>query len=74
MRLALRAQAQCRSTIETLAEMKNLRPVFAKNFNLANGNQQVNSSEGPQQVNNVPATPRAGNSETPSNKLLEQQA
>jgi len=71
MRLALRAQAQCRSTIETLAEMKNPRPVFAKNFNLANGSQQVNSSEGPQQVNNGGA-PRAENSESGSNKLLEQ--
>jgi hypothetical protein len=67
MRLALRAQSQCRATIETLAEMKNPKPVaFVQQANIANG---------PQQVNNAQATvaPRARESENQPNKLLEQQ-
>jgi len=54
MRLAFRAQAQCRSTIETLAEIKNPRPIFInpKQVNHSTGSQQVNNAEGPQQVNN----------------------
>ena len=69
--LALKAQAQCRSTLEALAEIKNPRPVqFVK---------QANMTTGPQQVNNTYAgTPShsgiqsgAGNSRSESNKLLE---
>ena len=42
--LALKAQAQCRSTLEALAEIKNPRPVsFVKQANIANGPQQVNN-------------------------------
>jgi hypothetical protein len=49
LRHALRAQAQCRATLEALAEIKNPRPVaFVKQANIANG---------PQQVNNGTATP-----------------
>jgi hypothetical protein len=44
LRLALKAQAQCRSTLEALAEIKNPRPVaFVKQANIANGPQQVNN-------------------------------
>ena len=43
MRLALKAQAQCRATIETLAEMKNPPLVIARQANIANGPQQVNN-------------------------------
>ena len=44
MRLALKAQSQCRATIETLAEIKNPRPVaFVNQANIANGPQQVNN-------------------------------
>src|ERR1017187_1007026 len=44
MRLALKAQSQCRATIETLAEMKNPKPVaFVQQANIANGPQQVNN-------------------------------
>ena len=69
--LALKAQAQCRSTLEALAEIKNPRPVqFVK---------QANMTTGPQQVNNAYAgTPShsgiqsgAGNSRSEPNKLLE---
>ena len=67
MRLALRAQSQCRATVETLAAIKNPAPVaFVR---------QANIAAGPQQVNNAPmpaVTPsRAGNSENPPNKLSE---
>jgi len=70
MRLALKAQSQCRATIETLALMKNPQPVtFVR---------QANVAHGPQQVNNVPqptvdAASRARESENSQNKLLEQQ-
>lgn len=65
MRLALKAQGQCRATIETLAMMKN-PPVFARQANIASGPQQVNN--GPV-LNSSPA--RAELSESAPNKLLE---
>ena len=68
MRLALKAQSQCRATLETLAEIKNPRPVaFVRQANIAHGPQQVNNGTAP-----PPADPsRAGESEKPPNKLLE---
>jgi hypothetical protein len=63
MKLALKAQAQCRATIETLAAIKNPPVVFAKQANIANGPQQVN--------NGPPAPPRADETTTSPNKLLE---
>jgi hypothetical protein len=66
LRLGLKAQAQCRATLQTLFEMKNPQPVaFVKQANIANG---------PQQVNNGVATeplPHAGISANQSNELLE---
>jgi len=51
--LALKAQAQCRATLEALAEIKNPRPVaFVK---------QANISSGPQQVNNGTSQPAPAN-------------
>jgi hypothetical protein len=50
LRLALKAQAQCRATLETLAAIKNPPVVFARQANINNGGQQ--------QVNNGP-TPSA---------------
>lgn len=67
MRLALKAQTQCRATLETLAEIKNPRPVaFVRQANIAHG---------PQQVNNSGATDasRAEKFENQPNKVLEQQ-
>lgn len=61
MKLALRAQSQCRATLETLSVIKNPPVVFAKQANIAHG---------PQQVNN--ALTRAEN-ETEQPKLLEQE-
>ncbi len=43
LRLALKAQAQCARSIEVLANIKNPPIVYAKQANIANGNQQVNN-------------------------------
>jgi hypothetical protein len=43
LRLAMKAQSQCRATIETLADMKNPPVVFARQANISNGPQQVNN-------------------------------
>ena len=56
MRLALKAQGQCRATVETLAAMKNPPVVFAK---------QANISSGPQQVNNGVVSPPSGEQKLP---------
>ncbi len=48
MRLALKAQAQCRTTLETLAEIHNPKSVaFVKQANIAGGHQQINNGTGP---------------------------
>jgi len=47
LRLAFKAQSQCRTTLETLAEIKNPRSAtFIKQANLAGGHQQVNNNAG----------------------------
>ncbi len=62
LKLALKAQTQCRTTVQTLAEVKNPHPVaFVK---------QANISHGPQQVNNG-VSPRAENFNNQSNELLQ---
>jgi hypothetical protein len=62
LRLTLKAQSQCRATIEALAEIKNPSHVtFAKQANIANGPQQVNNGE-----------PSRGENQIAPNKLLEQ--
>ncbi|UVE64754.1 hypothetical protein L2Y90_12940 [Burkholderia pyrrocinia] len=67
LRLALKAQSQCRSTVEALAEIKNPRPVaFVKQANIANGPQQVNNGSG------SPSRAREEKNET-TNELLEHQ-
>ena len=44
MRLALKAQSQCRTTLEALAEIKSPRHVsFVRQANISNGPQQVNN-------------------------------
>jgi hypothetical protein len=68
MRIGLRAVGQMRANCEAVAEIKNPRPVFAKQTNIANGSQEVNNAAGPQQVNNGP---RAEETEISTNKLLE---
>ena len=69
MRLALKAQAQCRATLETLSVVKNPMP-YIKQANIANGPQQVNNGKSTQYAQ---AHTSAGNSQTLQNKLLEHQ-
>lgn len=66
MRLALKAQNQCRMTLETLATVQNPPVIYAKQANFANGPQQVNNGAPVQ-----PATPTA-KPETAQNQLLEE--
>ena len=48
--MALKAQAQCRATLEALAEIKNPRPMaFVKQANISGGHQQVNNGTQPAQ-------------------------
>lgn len=63
LRMALKAQNQCRMTLETLATIKNPPVVFARQANIAQGPQQVN--------NNIPAgmDSRARENETQQDKL-----
>ncbi|MBP6008316.1 MAG: hypothetical protein KA740_11505 [Rhodoferax sp.] len=59
MRVALKAQSQCRATLETLAAIKNPPIVYAK---------QANVTTGPQQINNGIA--HTGENKIRTNKLL----
>jgi hypothetical protein len=61
LRLALKAQSQCRATLETLAQIKNPPIVYARQANIANGPQQVN--------NGIPSQARENKSQ--QNELLE---
>lgn len=68
LRLALKAQSQCRATLETLAEIKNPAPVaFVRQANIGY-HQQVNNPAGP-----AKGSPRAREIENPQNELLEAQ-
>ncbi len=72
LRLALRAQNQCRLTLETLSAIKNPPVVFAKQMNVAHGPQQVNNgiaSNPPPAARDVPHTLE---NETKQNELGEQ--
>src|ERR1017187_3208182 len=71
MRLALKAQTQCRATLETLATIKNPQPVaFVRQANIAHGRQQVNNESF---ETNTRARARAEDSENQQSKQLEQQ-
>lgn len=64
LRLALKAQSQCRATLETLANIKNPPVVYAR---------QANVTTGPQQINNGPQAASTGKREKvfEENKLKE---
>jgi len=62
MRMALRAQNQSRTTIETLSSIKNPPVIFAKQANISGGHQQINNG-------NAPA--HAGKNAFEQNELLE---
>ena len=64
MRTAMRAQGQCRMTLEALGEMKNPKAfAFVRQANIATGPQQVNNG----------AYARGAEKRIPPNELLEQQ-
>jgi hypothetical protein len=65
LRLAFKAQSQCRSTLETLVAIKNPPVIFAKQANISNGHQQINNGTP------APAT-RTGEFKNQKNELLEQ--
>lgn len=67
MRMGMKAQSQCRATLQALADLKN-PPVFAKQANIANGPQQVNN--GFPHASPAPAHAHEENGTEP-NKLLE---
>lgn len=71
MRLALKAQGQCRATLETLANIKNPRPVaFVKQANIAQ-NQQVNNNAGESLESSTRTHAHArGKTENQPNELL----
>lgn len=61
MKLALKAQSQCRATLQTLGEVRNPPMVYAR---------QANVTTGPQQINNGVDPTRARGNENPPNQLL----
>ncbi len=63
MRLALKAQSQCRATLETLAAIKAGPAIFARQANIAHGPQQVNNGL-------APSNARAGETESAKTKLM----
>ncbi len=73
---ALKAQAQCRATLEALAEIKNPRPVsFVKQANISNGPQQVNNGTpgNSAQYAHAGHNAHAGENAGQQNELLEHQ-
>ena len=69
MRLALKAQSQCRSTIEAINEIKNpsSAPTFVKQANIGNA---VQVNNGQQNLTSTHAGARTGKTQTEPNKLL----
>ena len=63
-KMAMKAQNQCRMTLETLANIKNPPVVYAKQANITNGPQQVNNGV----TTHAPAT----ENQNPPSKVLEQ--
>ena len=63
MRMALRAQSQCRAALETLATIKNPPIVYAKQAKFAAGHRQVN--------NGIPGPTQAREIENEQTQLLE---
>lgn len=69
LRLALKAQSQCRATLETLGEIRHPRaPTFVQQQNVAY-QQQVNNGDLSKQLRDAPA--RMGKTVNPTNELLE---
>lgn len=71
MRLALKAQAQSRATLETLSTIRNPPTVFARQANINNGGQQQINNCTPPQAGPGRAGAQASESQPEPNKLLE---
>ena len=67
LRLALKAQSQCRTTLETLATIKAGPVVIARQANIAHGPQQVNNGVA---ANNAQTSARAEQLESAKTELL----
>lgn len=73
LRLGLKSQAQCRATLQTLAEIRNPPQVaFVRQANIANGPQQVNN--GVAEPARPAAVSRVGETGNAPNELLTRQA
>ena len=68
LRLAFKAQAQSRATLETLAAIKNPPLVFARQANFANQQQVVNGAA----PHSTPASAHPGETVFPPNEVLEE--
>lgn len=81
MRMALKAQNQCRMTLETLATLKNPPVVIARQANINNGGQQQVNNGPPVQTDHSPKNmrertrprARATKNESETTELLEPQ-
>ncbi len=71
LRMALKAQNQCRMTLETLATIKNPPVVIARQANINNGGQQQVNNGSASVSEKAPA--HAANLQTAPTELLEQQ-
>lgn len=67
LRLALRAQVQCRTTIEAISAIKNPPVVFAKQMNVSHGHQQINNGTHATTSDEM----RTHQNEPEQNKLIE---
>ncbi|SFH38289.1 hypothetical protein SAMN05216299_109118 [Nitrosospira sp. Nsp14] len=66
IRVALRAQTQCRATLESLAAIKNPPTIYSGQTNIAHGHQQVNNA-----ITAPLSAMRPGKNEMQQNELLE---
>lgn len=57
-RYALRAQSQCRATLETLATIKNPPVLFARQANVTTGPQQINNGDVPSRAREKVSEPK----------------
>lgn len=66
LKLGLKAQSQCRATLETLTMLKNPPIIYAKQANIAQGHQQINNGVMPSAL-----TTHAEKNKLTQNELLE---
>ena len=75
LKLAFRAQSQCRSTLEALAEIKQPRSAtFVRQANIANGPQQVNNGNAAHAPDHVRAPARDSFENQPNELITDERA